>query len=82
MIKDNVVVGDGILDNGLLKLNLNQSFNHSLTTMHGNVDIKCSVINEKSSILCHKRLGHISIEIIKRLVNDGVLEALDFFILF
>ena len=46
--------------------------------MHGNVGIKHGVINEKSSILWHKRLSHISIERIKRLVNDGVLEALDF----
>ena len=78
LIKENVIVGDGILDNGLFKLNLNPSFNHSLTTMHGNVGIKRGVINEKSSILWHKRLSHISIEKIKRLVNDGVLEALDF----
>ena len=78
LIKDNVIVGDGILDNGLFKLKLNPSFNHSLTTIHGNVSIKRGVINEKSSTLWHKRLGHISIEIIKRLVNDGVLEALDF----
>ena len=78
LIKDNIVVGDGILDNGLFKLNLNPSFNHNLTTMHGNVDIKCGVINEKSSTLWHKRLCHISIERIKRLANDGVLEALDF----
>ena len=78
LIKDNVVVGDGILDNGLFKLYLNPGFNHSLTTMHGNVDIKCGVINEKSSISWHKRLGHISIEGIKRMVNDGILEALDF----
>ena len=78
LIKENVIVGDGILDNGLFKLNLNPSFNHNLTTMHGNVGIKCGVINEKSSILWHKRLSHISIERIKRLVNDGVLEALDF----
>ena len=78
LIKDNVIVGDGILDNGLFKLYLNPSFNHSLTTMHGNVGIKRGVINEKSSILWHKRLGHISIERIKILVNDGVLETLDF----
>ena len=57
---------------------LNPSLNHSITTMHENVGIKCSVINEKSPILWHKRLGHVSIEKIKRLVNDRVLEALDF----
>ena len=31
-----------------------------------------------SSMLWHGRLGHISIERIRRLVNDGVLETLDF----
>ncbi|XP_068649578.1 GDSL esterase/lipase At5g41890 [Aristolochia californica] len=51
----------------------------SLTTMHGiNVGIKRSVKNEKSFMLWHRRLGHIFIDRIKRLVNDGVLETLDF----
>ena len=35
-------------------------------------------MNEDSSILWHRRLGHISIERIKRLVNDEVLSTLDF----
>ena len=35
-------------------------------------------MNEDSSILWHRRLGHISIERTKRLVNDGVLSTLDF----
>lgn len=47
--------------------------------MHGNnIGIKLRVINERSSVLWHKRLVHIFIDRIKRLVNDGVLEALDF----
>lgn len=29
-------------------------------------------------MLCHRRLGHISIERIKQLVNKGVLSTLDF----
>ena len=78
MLKDNVIVGDGILDDGLFKLYLNPSLYYSLMTMHGNVGINHSIINERSSILWHRRLCHISIERVKRLVNDGVLEALDF----
>ena len=35
-------------------------------------------MNEDSSILWHWKLGHISIQRIKRLVNDGVLSTLDF----
>ena len=46
--------------------------------MHVHDGIKWCVINEKSSILWHRRLGHISIERIKRLINDGVLNTLDF----
>ena len=46
--------------------------------MHVNVGIKRSLINENSFMLWHRRLGHISIERIKRLVKDGVLKTLDF----
>ena len=35
-------------------------------------------MNEESSSLWHRRLGHISIQRIKRLVNEGVLSSLDF----
>ena len=40
--------------------------------------IKRSVMNEEYSLLWHQRLGHISIQRIKRLVNEGVLRSLDF----
>ena len=78
LLNDNVFVGDGILYDGLFRLYLNHSLHYSLTTMHDNVGIKCSVVNERSFILWHRRLGHISIERVKRLVNDGVLKALHF----
>ena len=35
-------------------------------------------MNKNSSILWHQRLRHISIDIIKRLVNDRVLSTLNF----
>ena len=35
-------------------------------------------MNDDSSTLWHRRLGHISIDRIKRLVNDGILSTLDF----
>ena len=41
-------------------------------------DTKKCIMNEDSSFLWHRRLGHISIQRIKRLVNEGVLSALDF----
>ena len=35
-------------------------------------------LNDKSSILLHKRLGHISKQRIVRLIKDGILPNLDF----
>ena len=35
-------------------------------------------MNEESSLLWHQRLGHTSIQRIKRLVNEGVLSSLDY----
>ena len=79
MYIDNVLVGDGILDDRLFKLHLNFTLNCILTTMHNNnVSIKLGVINEKSSMLWNRRLCHISIDRIMRLINDGVLEACAF----
>lgn len=46
--------------------------------MHVHTSTKICVINGDSSKLWHKRLGHISIERIKRLVNEGVLNTLIF----
>lgn len=77
MIKDFVVVGNGMHVDGLYRLLLDPPFDNNFLTLHGNVSIKCSIVNEQCSMLWHKRLGHISIERIRRL-NDGVLEALDF----
>ena len=42
-----------------------------------NAGIKRCVMNEDSSMLRHQRLGHISIERLRILVKDGVLNTLD-----
>ncbi|RVW76456.1 Retrovirus-related Pol polyprotein from transposon TNT 1-94 [Vitis vinifera] len=47
-------------------------------SLHVQTGIKRCVVKEDSSTLWHRRLGHISIDRIKRLVNDGVLSTLDF----
>ena len=45
-------------------------------TLHVNSSgLKRRLINESSSMLWHKRLGHISRE---RLVSEGILNSLDF----
>ncbi|KAL0429751.1 UNVERIFIED_CONTAM: Retrovirus-related Pol polyprotein from transposon TNT 1-94 [Sesamum radiatum] len=74
---NNHLVGNGTLSNGLYHINLQSD---ALYTLHvsANAGIKRCVMNEDSSVLWHRRLGHISIERIKKLVNDGVLNTLDF----
>ncbi|KAK2420702.1 putative mitochondrial protein [Trifolium repens] len=69
-------VGNGILSDGLYRINLQNETIYS--SMHVKTGIKRCNINENSSMLWHRRLGHISIERIKRLVKDGVLNTLDF----
>ncbi|XP_059294564.1 uncharacterized protein LOC132047552 [Lycium ferocissimum] len=70
------LVGNGTLFEGLFSLNLQND--STPIVMHVQAGTKCCVMNEDSSILWHRRLGHISIDRIKRLVNDGVLSTLDF----
>jgi hypothetical protein len=69
-------VGNGTLSNGLYCINLQN--NATYDSMHVHTGTKRCVINEDSSKLWNRRLDHISIERIKRLVNEGVLNTLDF----
>jgi transposase InsO family protein len=69
-------VGNGILSDGLFCINLQN--NTTYDSMHVHTGIKRCVIDENSSKLWHQRLGHISIDKIKRLVNERVLNTLDF----
>ena len=69
-------IGIGILAYGLYRIYLqNEATNNSL---HVHIGTKRCNINEDSSMLWHWRLGHISIDRIKRLVKDGVLSTLDY----
>ena len=67
------IIGCGTLSDGLFCLNLENDNHYS--SMH--VGVKRCVVDENSSNLWHRRLGHISIDRIKRLVHDGVLSTLD-----
>lgn len=62
----------------LHKSNLDPRFELNYLALHGNVGIKWSIVDENCSMLWHKRFGYISIERIKRLINDEVLKTLDF----
>ncbi|RVW25895.1 Retrovirus-related Pol polyprotein from transposon TNT 1-94 [Vitis vinifera] len=69
-------VGNGILSDGLYCIFLQNDTAHN--SLHVQTGIKRCVVKEDSSTLWHRRLGHISTDRIKRLVNDGVLSTLDF----
>ena len=77
IIEDSVPIGSGKLTDGLYCLSLDPKCAHSLTTTHNNIN-NISVLKNHSSSLWHRRLGHISIERLKRLVKDGVIQTLDF----
>ena len=70
------LVGNGTFSNGFFSINLQNDTTNN--TMHVHTSTKRCVMNEDSSMLWHWRLGHIFIQIIKRLLNDGVLSTLDF----
>ena len=69
-------MGNDTLSNGLFSINLQNDTTNN--TMHVHIGTKRCVMNEDSSMLGHWRFGQISIQRIKRLVNDGVLSTLDF----
>ncbi|KAL6311270.1 hypothetical protein AAG906_016241 [Vitis piasezkii] len=67
----------GSLIDKLYKLNI-KTTNGNETLHSSNYGIKRKLMNENSSMLWHKRLGHISNQRIQRLVSDGILDPLDF----
>ena len=72
------LIGSGTLYDGLYRLNLDNLYVETLMTLHHNVDIKRSLVNECSAFLWHKCLGHISKERMERLVKNEILPSLDF----
>ena len=78
MLRNDSFVGSGVLSEGLYRFNLNKDFAKTLLTLHHDVGTKRNKVNENSSFLWHKRLGHISRERMERLVKDGILSNLDF----
>ena len=70
------VIGTGSLKDKLYKLNIKVS-NGNETLHSSNYSIKRKLTNKNSSMLWHKRLGHISNQRIQRLVSEGILDPLD-----
>ena len=71
-----IFVGNGTLSYGHFFISLQKDTSNNI--MHVHTGTKQCVMSEDSSMLWHRRLGHISMQRIKRLVNDRVLNTLDF----
>ena len=71
-----IVVGVASLHNGLYMLKLSTSFVD--TTVNIVTRNKRPRTSENSSMLWHRRLGHISRERLERMVKEGILVDLDF----
>ena len=78
LFKNTSFVGFSIPFDGLYKFNLHNEFVETLLTLHRSIGTKHSLINENSSNLWHKRMGHISKESLERLAKDGIFPNLDF----
>ena len=71
------IIGTGSLTDKLYKLNIKAS-NGNETLHSSNYGIKRKLINENSSMLWYRHLGHISNQRIQRLMSEGILDSLDF----
>ena len=80
MYKDGKVVGFGTLCNNLYRIDLfNNGLNYSINFVVAPiVASKHLRVNDNSSMLWHKRLGHISRHIMESLMKDRILPNLDF----
>ena len=73
MIYDSKVIGNCVLFDGLYRLSLLSACSYNVE----NTVSKISLTKERSSLLWHKRLGHISKERVERLINSRILPHLD-----
>jgi len=80
IFRNSSLIGFGVLSNGLYLLNLDPN---SIVQRQSDV---CNVVGNKhgrviesSSMLWHKRLGHISRKIMERLIKENILHRLDFY---
>ena len=64
LINKSRTIGSGALLNGIYYIELQNDVAYN--SMHVTAGVKRYVVNEESSMLWHRRLGHISIERIKR----------------
>ncbi|RVX08125.1 Retrovirus-related Pol polyprotein from transposon TNT 1-94 [Vitis vinifera] len=75
---NSVLIGNGVLFGNLYSLSLHHGLLCDSSSVNSVVGCKRARMNLSSSMLWHKRLGHISRQRLERLVKDGVLSNLDF----
>ena len=59
-------------ENSLLDLDRGDTHIHNIEAK------RCKVNNDSATYLWHCRLGHIGVKRMKKLLNDGLLESLDY----
>ncbi|RXY49384.1 hypothetical protein DD573_30000 [Klebsiella pneumoniae] len=59
-------------------MEIDSLYAETVLTLHHNVGTKHSLVNEQSTFLWHKRLGHISRERMEILIKNEILPYLDF----
>jgi len=69
---NSIIIGSGVLYDRLYMMNLNDMYINSV------IGHKRSRVDENSSMLWHRCLGHISRPRIERLIKEGILHDLDF----
>jgi len=75
LFRHNHLIGTGVLCDGLYKLD--GLYAETVLTLHHNVSTKHNLVNERSAILWHKCLGHISRERMKRLIKNEIFPDLN-----
>ncbi|KAJ9709896.1 hypothetical protein PVL29_001400 [Vitis rotundifolia] len=75
---NSVLIGNAVLFGNLYSLSLHHGPLCDSSSVNFVVGCKRARLNLSSSMLWHKRLGHISRQRLERLVRDGVLSNLDF----
>ena len=73
MIYDSKVIGNCVLSNGLYRLSLLSACSYNVE----NTVAKIYFTKERSSLLWHMHLGHISKERVERLIDSRILPHLD-----
>jgi len=77
--RNSSLIGSGVLSDGLYLLNLDpNSIVQRQSDVCNVVGNKRGRVTESSSMLWHKRLGHISRKRMERLIKENILHSLDF----